>query len=81
MTKTEMEEKGFKLLKTSHIIISLAIILIAMGVLWGTTTARLSTAEEKIETIYKLQLQMNRFEFNLRRLIEKNGMKYEDFGN
>jgi cell division protein FtsL len=81
MTKTEMEEKGLRVLKTSHIVISIAIILIAMGVLWGTTASRLSTAEEKIATLKQLEIQMNRFEFNLRRLIEKNGMKYEDFGN
>jgi len=60
--------------------ISICIIFVLIGISYAVARGDIATLKEKVSMMEKDKEQLNRIEFNLRRLLEKEGMEYKDFG-
>jgi hypothetical protein len=69
---------NMNLVKTIVVIISTIVIV---GITWGITQNRLETVEARVLRLELRDKQIDRIEYNLRRLLEKNGLVYDTFGS
>lgn len=90
--KQELQEKGFAIISTWHIVFMIVFMIAGIGVVWGITQNRLDNVENRTEQLEdfrakqeikntitgeKRDRQFHEIQMNMKMLIERQGLKYQ----
>lgn len=68
-------------LSVIQVILIIGSMIVTIAVTWGINSSRLDNVETRVTRLEQRDNQIDRIEYNLRRLMEKNGLVYhESFG-
>ena len=75
-----IKSKGLIIFQTWHTVALIIVMFIGIGILYANTKSDIEALKEKVRRYEKRETQLKRLEYNLRRLLEKEGMEYKEFG-
>lgn len=75
------QRKGLIIFQTWHTVFLLIGVFMLIGISYATARIDIDSLKDRVSKLETYQVQQNRIEYNLRRLLEKNGLKYEEFGD
>lgn len=79
--KTDDQKSGLVIFQTWHTIIIIVGIFIVIGISYATARIDIDSLKDRVTKLEQTQDQVSRIEHNLRRLLEKQGLEYEEFGS
>jgi len=86
MSEKELKERGLIVVRITHILITIILIIFGIGVTWGITQSKISDLDDRTVALEKWQKwsmetrskQLQGMEFNIKNICEKLGVPYTE---